>query len=99
MKAMGYIFVTIIVLTYAAVINGWALAKLWSWFIVTTFGVAPVSIPAAIGLAMIVEYVAKPSTKTDPDKAYWEVLLEGFIYQTIKPLIALIIGVIVKQWL
>lgn len=36
-------------------INGYVLSVLWSWFIVTTFNVPALSIPAALGLETIVK--------------------------------------------
>ena len=38
-------------------LGGFTLQCLWSWFVVTQFGLAPLSIPVAIGLKMLVSYV------------------------------------------
>lgn len=99
MKIIGYISTTIILMVYAAMMNGWALSKLWSWFIVTTFGLPALTIPAAIGLAMVVSYL---TTKLDDKKSedkYWETLVKGAVISTIKPLFVLGFGAIVKLWL
>lgn len=99
MKIIGYISTTIVIMVYAAMMNGWALSKLWSWFIVTTFGLPALTIPAAIGLAMVVSYL---TTKLDDKKSedkYWETLVKGAVIATIKPLFALGFGAIVKLWL
>ena len=39
------------------VINGFVIQHLWGWFVVTTFALAPLSIPAAIGIALVAHYV------------------------------------------
>lgn len=86
-------------MAYAAMINGWALSKLWSWFIVTTFGLPALTIPAAIGLATVVSFM---TTKLDDKKSedtYCEALVKGAAISTIKPLFALGFGAIVKLWL
>ena len=101
MKILGYLSVTITLLTYSALMHGWALSKLWSWFISRTFDVPELSIPAAIGFLMVVNYL---TTKIDLQKKkekeeYLVTLLNGFMISTIKPLFALILGAIVKIWL
>ena len=99
MKIIGYISTTILLVVYSAMLNGWALSKLWSWFIVKTFGLPPLTIPAAIGLASIVTYMTmKLDDKKSEDK-YWETLLKGAVVSTVKPLFALGFGAIVKLWL
>ena len=96
MKTLGYIFATIIAMTYSALIGGWTFAKLWEWFIVTTFGLDPLSISAAIGLAMTVSFVATsiPSLDDD-DKDYIERLLYQLILNTVRAALVLIMGWVV----
>ena len=101
MKIIGFIVTTIVLMIYAAILNGWALAKLWSWFIVQTFSLPALSIPAAIGLSLVVSYLTyqisyKPK---ENDSAYWEKLVEGGLTATAKPIFALLFGAIVKLWL
>ena len=99
MKAIGYISTTIILMVYASILNGWALSKLWSWFIVTTFGMPVLSIPAAIGFAMVVTYLTHQMSDKESKDEYWQTLVKGAIAATIKPLFALLFGAIVKAWL
>ena len=50
--------------------RGFVIKMLWGWFVVTTFVGAPeLSIPAAIGLAMMVRFM-EPNRKSD--KGFWE---------------------------
>jgi hypothetical protein len=100
MKIIGYITATIFLLIYGALMNGWALSKLWLWFIVPTFDLPPISIPAAIGMAIVVGYMSKTIKPTKPgEKTYGEALLEDFGVSTFKPLFALLIGSIVRLYL
>ena len=64
---------------------------------VTTFGLPHLTIPAAIGLAMMVGYFQKLS-KDDEDE-YLKKLINGIIIGTLKPLFYVGIGAIVKAWL
>lgn len=99
MKTIGYISSTIILLVYGTTINGWALAKLWSWFMESTFGLPAISIPAAIGLSLVVSYLTHQTGKSEPGKEYWEVLVEGTVAATLKPVFALLFGAVVRMWL
>lgn len=99
MKVIGYITTTAILMVYAAMLNGWALAKLWSWFIVGTFGLPALSIPAAIGLSMVVSYLTHQMSDKKNEDAYWKILVKGWVAATIKPIFALLFGAIVKLWL
>ena len=97
MKIVGYIASTIIIGTYSTILSGWAITKLWAWFMVTTFGLPTLTIPAAIGLALMVGYFqALPKSE---DEKYWEILLKGIIVGTLKPLFYLGIGAIIKIWM
>lgn len=99
MKIIGYILARIVIMVYAAMMDGLAISKLWSWFIVTTFGLPALTITEAIGLAMVVIYITtKPDDKNNED-TYFEKLFKGAVIATIKPLFAIGIGAIVKLWI
>lgn len=82
--------------------NGWVLTKLWGWFIVKTFNLPSLTIPTAIGLALVISYLTiKSDNESDKNKKeeYWQKLVNAAVIATIKPLCALGIGSIVKLWL
>ena len=99
MKYIGYISATIIFWVYSSVLNGWALTKLWAWFIVPTFGLEQLTIVAAIGLSLVVKYLTMQIKINDKEKPYSETLMNSVIISTVKPLMALLIGSIVKMWM
>ena len=77
-------------------LNGWAFSILWGWFIVTTFGMVPVTIPAAIGLVCVVGYATKQHVpKNDSDEDIWHDLKVSFL----NPFVALGAGWIVKGFM
>lgn len=81
-----------------SVANGWALSILWGWFIVPIFGLPELSIPAAIGIAMIVNYMTyqepgHADDRTSDDK------VKAFIVLCLRPLFAVFIGFIVKLFM
>lgn len=99
MKAIGYICITVFIAVYSSILNGWALSKLWLWFIVSTFDIRALSIPQAIGLSLVIAYLAHQHSSTEKKEEYWKQLLELFKLATFKPLFALAFGAIVKLWL
>lgn len=48
------LLVLLIVTPLMAILQGWVLTVLWSWFVVPTFGLPELSIAVAIGLSLIV---------------------------------------------
>ena len=99
MKIVGYILTTIAIMAYAVILNGWVLSKLWSWFIVAKFGLPVLSIPEAIGIAMVVAHLTWQGSITKNDDEYWKILAKGMVNVTMKPLLTLCFGSIVKLWL
>ena len=99
MKIIGYIATTIILMVYVSMINGWALAKLWSWFMVQTFDLPVLSIPEAIGLSLVVSYLTHQTSANKTEEKYWEILVRGGVTTTAKAIFALLFGAIVKLWL
>lgn len=80
--------------------SGYALAKLWSWFLVPALGVPPLSIPAAIGLSIVVSYMTyQKSTNTDEDKDTTERVIKDTVILALKPAVALGFGWVVAQWM
>lgn len=78
--------------------HGYVLSITWGWFVAPTFGVARLSVPAAIGISAIVGFMAKSDTDDDnkPSDDRWKmVLFKGFA----KPAIVLLFCWIVKHWM
>ena len=99
MKAIGYVVVTILLMVYSALMNGWALCKLWAWFIEPTFGLFPMSIPAAIGLALVVSYLTRTIDGDKSESSYGLTLFKVAVASTLKPLFALAFGAVVSLWM
>lgn len=77
----------------AALWNGYVLTVLWRWFVVPTFGVAPLMLWQAIGLTMIVGYLTHQYTSADKDGDG----LKGLAMLILKPLFALFFGWLTLQ--
>lgn len=100
MKTIGLITVSVVTCTYTAVMNGWALTKLWGWFVVNQFKLAPLTIPTAIGLALLARFLTFTFDHTKKDDREWtEKLLVGVILGTLWPLLSVAIGFIVSKFI
>ena len=98
MKTIGYLTVTIALLVYSAIMNGWALTKLWAWFIVPTFSAPTLSVPAAIGIYYLVGFFKSTSFKEN-EKPLNELLIRGVVYATVSPLVTLACAAVVRIWM
>lgn len=95
--------IVLIILTIGlvgSILSGWAMSILWGWFVVPVFNVPVLSIPAAIGLALIVshlshQYDAASSEKRDEE----ETLASAIVYCLMRPIICVLIGFVVKQFM
>lgn len=100
MKIIGVLTSTVIALVYASIMNGWALTKLWVWFVVPVFHLPVLNIPQAIGIALVIGYLTMPTSKTEKDDdEYWLVLVKAIALTTFKPLFCLAVGAIVRAFL
>jgi hypothetical protein len=80
--------------------HGFVLTKLWLWFIVPVFNLPVLSLPAAIGLSLIVSFLAKESnSKKGEAESLREFILQMTVRAMLIPTFALIIGWIVRQWM
>lgn len=100
MVFIGYVATTVIVMFLSACWSGYALSVLWGWFFAPTFNLPVISIPAAIGIAIIVGYMTKPEQESKTDgKSFGEVLATASVKAAIKPAFALGIGALVRLWM
>ncbi|MGD1852764.1 MAG: hypothetical protein ACFB2W_00795 [Leptolyngbyaceae cyanobacterium] len=86
-----------VVMAVSTILNGWALHLLWSWFVVPVFEALPaLTIGQSIGISMVVgfltyQYHPEPKETKGGGGAIVAVLL--------RPLFAVLFGLIVKQFI
>lgn len=57
-KTTGWeVLALILLMPFEVTWSGFVLTKLWAWFIVTTFNRAPLRIPQALGISLIVHFL------------------------------------------
>lgn len=83
----AFLIITIVVQTF---LNGVVAKYLWLWFVVPTLNTPPLSLPAAMGISLLVgfltSHLVNRGKTTDPD------VLFVFFYSLFQPLFTLGIG-------
>ena len=99
MAFLGYTFTVLIYVVFGALWRGYVLFVIWAWFIVPTFGAPTLSIPAAIGVSLIVAYLARDGRPEEKGKKFSDELANGFVLAALAPLIALSLGAVVRMFM
>ena len=101
MAIVGMGVMTIVMIVLSAIVNGYVFSQLWAWFVVATFGLTAITIPQAIGLAMVVGWF-KTGLKQDDSlnefKGFTK-LVYLFLAQVFTAIITLIVASIVKSFI
>lgn len=64
----------LLMMPWVGVIRGLTFAKLWAWFVVAKFGLPPLRIPEALGIALIASFLVTNEAKAS-DQPLWVLCL------------------------
>lgn len=97
---IGLTVAMVVLVLVSCAVSGFVGSVLWNWFAVPLLGAPSMSIPGAIGLALVVSAFVPRSSSNDNDKnKSWEHITARVIAAVMTPLFALLIGWIVKGWI
>jgi hypothetical protein len=100
METFGKIVLAVLLGVVGVTFSGYALSILWGWFIVETFNAPQISIPVAIGISIIIDYLSKQTTSTDADdEDYWDKVGKSIGESLMKPAVVLLFGWIVTLFM
>ena len=99
MKYVGYVVTFIFVAAIGSVVSGYTFSVLWGWFIVSTFGLPELSIPAAIGLALNVSFLNPSTADSVKGQDFSDLMIDSFSKVVGKCLSAIGIGWVVLQFI
>ncbi|MCU4119322.1 hypothetical protein [Variovorax sp. N23] len=85
----------ILLIAASATWRGYVLSILWGWFMVPAFGLPGLTVPLAIGLALVIGFLTERSAKKKEDFD-WGIAIAQLIFS---PAIALLIGWIVTRFM
>ena len=90
----------VIWMVVGSVFNGYVLSVTWGWFVVPTFGVPKLSIVAAIGLAMVINYITYQEIDCDPrSETNSAKITRGVTMSIMRPSLFLFLGWIVHLFM
>jgi uncharacterized membrane protein len=92
MKIIGIVATFIVCAFLSALYSGYVLSVLWAWFVVPTFGLPALTIPVAIGLALIVSFMAKSDAEEKTDDEITSKIVSAVVKAILKPSFALLFG-------
>ncbi len=80
--------------------RGFVLIKLWAWFVIPLFALPVLSLPAAMGISLVVGYLTHQAHKELSDKPdYTQLLATEISNGIVIPLFALAIGAIIHAFM
>jgi len=88
----------VIMMIGAYMVNGWVLLKLWAWFVMPLFDVAPLTVAQAIGLGVTVGLVTHQGVPTGDNRNDSNALARAIAQAFVIPLVALLVGWIVSYF-
>ena len=77
-----------------ATLRGFVAAYLWYWFVVP-LGVAAISVPQAIGIALLLGMFTNNASKKDDDESMEEKVGRLILLGVVAPLLTLLVGYVV----
>jgi hypothetical protein len=96
-EVVGALTVGILIAPFTYALWGYTTSTLWAWFVVPQFDLAPMSVPTAIGISLVLsQFRRRPPP--EKDKTTVQVVVESAISGLGNPLITLGIGAAVHRW-
>jgi hypothetical protein len=96
----GLAVLAVVSVVVGALMNGWVLSILWGWFVLPLFGLPSLSIPKAIGLALVVGVLTKQDTQSESSNKETSNPIMALIARAVfAPLFVLLIGWVVKLYI
>lgn len=94
-------YTSILVLAFSllivgSIVNGWALSLLWRWFVAPQFGLPALTVVQAIGVGLTINLLITHSATSADTRGTAEKIGAAISESIARPLLAVVIGAIVK---
>jgi hypothetical protein len=97
LAVIGGAFLIIPLMVAIEIYYGFILRTIYAWLIVPTYHVAPLTIPQAIGVALVVSFLTKtPAYNKTDDTDYAKAMMGTYIY---RPIIVLLIAYVAHLYI
>lgn len=87
------------ILPGAYLLHGFVFVKLWTWFVVTTFGLSTIGLVPAIGLCIFVGFLTAKFPNWDARRSHFQQKIERTTWIFLYPLMILGVGYIVHLFM
>lgn len=98
-SAIGYLTLFFGLIILSPIWRGYVLSKLWTWFIQDKFGLPAIGIATAIGISYIVTLLTYQYYYIKDERTEDQKIASGFLILIFIPLLSLIFGSIVKNFI
>ena len=98
-KVITLSIVALLLTIPSLIFSGYVLSVLWGWFMVPIFGMPALSIPAAIGVWMVIGFITHQTIDADDSRTSEKKLYESIGQAISRPLLALLVGYIVHLYM
>jgi Na+(H+)/acetate symporter ActP len=99
LSCVGLVVMVVAIVLFSTIANGWVLSILWEWFIVPVFGLPSLSVPTAIGIAIITSMLTSKIAYKDKDKQEMMDNVAALVGVLLSPFITLLFGYIVHLYM
>lgn len=99
LACFGAVILVVVATVVASIVNGWVLSTMWGWFVVPFFDLPQMSIPYAIGIAMLVRMLVNTTINYDTKEKDTSTKVGEWIGVILYPFLVLFMGWIVTLFL
>ena len=101
MVALLGILAMVAIVVGSAIWHGYVFSVLWGWFAVPAFGLPALSLAMSIGVALLANYATyhRVTVPSDPNKDTGDKVIDSVAHIIAYPLIVLIMGWVIKQYI
>ena len=101
MGIIGGFLLTVGIMVVSSIFEGFTLSVIWGWLIVPVFHLPPLSIPTAIGVALVIGYLTGHEThqSKDEDSSFVGAMLFALIWSVINAVAVLFFGWVVHLYI
>jgi len=79
--------------------KGFVLTVLWGWFVVPLFRLPELTIPAALGLSLVVGYMTKDGQQMKTGEDFGGAVFKALIALALKPAVTLGVGWVIRGFM
>ena len=93
-----FAFLALLLAIPSILLHAWAITVLWAWFAVPTFQLSAIGFAQALGITLLVGIIHSQENVCKDERSYNE-KAAAFVGMTLRPIVAVCIGWVVKLFI